>query len=172
MLVTNSTHLNHVVNSETLKSDHSSPMEATTEIPEPVSDHLFLNNIRPEQAREFLLSHINRKLEVSESNPSRGIADYIGNANSSEETSNQIAISIRRALSTSSADLPNQAERIASITNEVNDGFTEARQIFTNLNSLRSEFLNDFESIQKNVNKFLNTLTSNFENKVIDKAES
>jgi len=140
----------------------------TSPLPEPMSDHLFLNNIRPEQAREFLLNHINRKLEVSPSLPVRSIADYSEDVSSINETSNQIIASINKALN---IDSPNSVAKTAEVTINLNSGFTEAREILKNLNILRREFLTEFHDIQKNVNGFLDKITSDASTKTIDHVE-
>jgi len=157
----------HETSEGLLPSDNKAPKSAP-QLPEPVSDHLFLNNIRPEQAREFLLNHINRKLEVSSPLPVRGVADYSEDVSSTNETSNQIIASVNRALN---IDSQNSTEKIDEVTNNLNSGFAEAREILKNLNILRREFLTEFHDIQKNVNGFLDNISSDSSTKTVDHVE-
>jgi len=168
-----STNINHSVNLD--KAERLAPAPQTSaspelELPDPVSDHLFLNNIRPEQAREFLLNQIDRKLEVSSSSQTRSATEYTGNnVETGEDTTNQIITSINKTLN--SLNDRSGSEKINVVAKEVNSGFSETRQIFQNLNVLRDEFLADFNNIQKNVNRFLNNLSSNVDARVVDHAE-
>ena len=169
------TNINHSANLD--KTERLTPAPQTSaspelELPDPVSDHLFLNNIRPEQAREFLLNQINRKLEVSSSNQTKNVSEYTeNNVETGEDTTHQIIASINQTLSNLNDSSGLNSEKIATVANEVNSGFNETRQIFQNLNVLRDEFLTDFNDIQQDVNRFINNLSSNVDARVVDHTE-
>jgi len=171
MIISSSTNMNNLNSPEIAGSAHPAPDKMSPsdpQLPEPVSDHLFLNNIRPEQAREFLLNLISRKLDVSTSMSNKGVADYSEDVSSANATSNQIISSINKALNLNSE---NGTAKIDEIKNSVNSGFSEAREIFKNLNILRREFLTEFNDIQNNVNGFLENVTSNTFTQTVDHVE-
>lgn len=167
MIIPSSTNMINLKSQETLEGftpPDDKKTSTESQLPEPVSDHLFLNNIRPEQAREFLLNHINRKLDIASSTATKNIADYSENVSSVNETSNQIVASINRALNNHNLRTQDATARIDEVISNVNSGFTETREILKNLNILRREFVTEFHDIQRNVNNFLDTkyATSNF----------
>lgn len=141
------------------------------QLPEPVSDHLFLNNLRPEQAREFLLNHINRKLDISSPIATKGVADYSKDVSSVNETSNQIIASINRTLNNTNIAPQDSVTKIDEVANSLNAGFAEAREILKNLNILRREFLTEFNDIQNNVTGFLDNISSNTSINTVDHVE-
>jgi len=171
MIISSSTNMINLSSSEPAESAiplANKVSRPDLKLPEPVSDHLFLNNIRPEQAREFLLNHINRRLEVSAPPPIRGATDYSEDVSSVNAASNQIIYSVNRALKLNSND--NNA-KINEVTDSVSSAFAEARDILKNLNILRREFLSEFNDIQKNVSGFLENIPSKTSTQTLDHIE-
>lgn len=149
---------------------NSTTTTSTPKPPDPVSDHLFLNNIRPEQAREFLLNQINRKLDITAPPPIKGAAEYSEEIASTQETSNQIIAVINNVLNNDVDEGTTQSTLISATRKEINHSFSEVKNIFENLNALREEFHTEFDDIQHNVNKYLDNISSNTPTKNLDHA--
>ena len=102
----------------------------SAEIPQAASDHLFLNNIRPEQAREFLLHHITQKLLTSNNQNNASYNNQTQEISSAQETSDKLISAINQ-FRRSFADSSNS--RLDELTTRIQQGFVEAHQSLQNI---------------------------------------
>ncbi len=137
------------------------------------SDALFLNNIRPDQAREFLQSSISRSINDHFSKPQSAQASqptFVRNFPTAEATASYIIDDITQATST----IPTQnqantsktlgaleapASNLESLINKIQDGFQQAKEALDQLGALTPGFTPEFEQIQQTVNGYLQFLS-------------
>lgn len=136
------------------------------------SDYVFLNQIRPEQAREFLLSRIGQSVTevVPQTKPavpafSRGLPD-------ASSTSSQIIENIGQAASSIGKDNAATTTTLKDLVESVQKGLKQAKESLANLNVLSQGFDTEFNSIESSVNRFLDQLQSPQTTEIAASAES
>jgi len=122
--------------------------QKTADLPEASSDHLFLNNIRPEQAREFLLNHIQRKLAYNAPNLSKSLQEYTAELGSANDVSKTINAKISNILNTENPSVNN-------LSDNIKNGFSEAQQVLNTIGIMDMGFQSEFEAIQRDVTDFI-----------------
>jgi len=127
------------------------------------SNHVFLNNIKPEQAREFLHSHIGRKIDESIPHHSRAY-----NTAKAPEYQNisadpaSVASSLINKINHSNAAIENEsADKSTSFKDlviAVQQGFSETKLSLEQRNEFHGQISQEFGEIKDQVNQFLSSL--------------
>jgi len=141
------------------KSRHDRPHHEDNDLkaPNSASDYVFLNNIRPEKAREFLHSRISRSIaEVAPQNHARQPA-FTRNFPDAATTASHI---IDNVNSTANAVSQDGNGDLQAIVEKIQEGFQLAKESLEKLNVLSQGFGPEFDDIQQRVNSFLDGLQS------------
>jgi len=119
---------------------------------------IFLNKLRPEQAREFLLNHISRKLNTLAFKNPLSFQSLTHDKLGTQETLNEIKTNIQQALANKNTEQPTTPSLLAidETKSQVSAGFKEAREILTNTDndSLKTEI----DEIEIEVKQFIDSL--------------
>lgn len=148
------------------------------------TDRVFLNNIRPEQAREFLHNHIGQSIAAfaSAGAPRSASAQpaFARSFPTAEATASHIIDNVSQAagaiptgtiktngidsgestgedstVDTSITDAPESGSNLSDLINKIQDGFHQAKDALEQLGALTPSFALEFEEIQQKVNDFL-----------------
>lgn len=136
------------------------------------SDYVFLNQIRPEQAREFLLSRIGQSITdvVPQAKPALpGFSQSLPDAKS---TSSQIIDNVGQAASSIDQNNSATGKTLKDLVESIQKGFKQAKESLANLNVLSQGFDTEFNSIESSVNRFLDQLQSPQTTEISASAES
>ncbi|MDX1813013.1 MAG: hypothetical protein R3240_13745 [Gammaproteobacteria bacterium] len=113
----------------------------------------YIGNIQPEQAREFLASHVNRKLsEITSPYNVEQQPAYHTPFNNELQLENHLKESISQASLRESSHL--------NIAKQVSTAFNEAQNILTNSMNLPDNLQNEFTRIQYSLSDFIARLNS------------
>ena len=123
-----------------------------------VSDHVFLNNIRPHQAREFLHNHIGRA--VAEQTPKSQAAQpaFTRSFPDAKTTASHIIDTVNQAASSLPEHNADSGNNLKDLINRIQEGFNQAKDALEKLNVLSQGFAPEFDDIHQSVNNFLQFL--------------
>jgi len=144
------------------RDDHASQPAATARA---ASDPVFLNNIRPAQAREFLHNNIGRSISDYAAKSQPGQSAFARSFPNAETTASQIIDTIGQAANTIPKTNPGnpasetQGKSLADLVNKIQDGFRQTKEALNQLGALSSGFAPEFDKIQERVNNFLQFLS-------------
>ena len=146
-----------------LNSRHSSELGDTSpKIHKAESDRLFLNNIRPEQAREFLHSHIGRSIAEHAPKSQTAHPSFTRIFPDANTTASHIIDDVSQAASSlpeESASTPAKPNsNLKDLITKIQDGFRQAKEALEDLGTLSQGFAPEFDEIEQKVNAFLQFL--------------
>lgn len=158
-----------VIDSLTPKPSHSAVATTNANTPtisqdlQTQTDHSYLNDIHPEQVREFLINHVNRRLNETPANN----ADVTNEYDSVASTESDLGIKLTQSVS--------QAYLVTGQTPEeiqvnVTKAFHEVSEALHSTNSLPENLENEFTRLKYSISDFITRLNElgksgiNFEN--------
>ncbi|MDH3327494.1 MAG: hypothetical protein OEM38_12365, partial [Gammaproteobacteria bacterium] len=141
---------------------------------EMTADHVFLNNIRPDQAREFLNNQIGRSIAELAPGTQAAAPAFKRNFSDANSTASNIIENVNQAANAIPASNENDAEpkvTLEDLINKIQEGFQQAKNAFEELNVMSQGFEPEFDQIQQQVNGFLQYLKDPINNTIPSTAE-
>ncbi len=123
--------------------------------PEP----LFLNELKPQQARDFLVSRLLKKLDATSlPNINNQNQNFVNNA-SPRDTANNIITSLNK-FNQKSENPEAPSASINKLSNILHSAIDETTSTLNNVNALTPEIASEFEKIFNDVTSFINSLNN------------
>jgi len=122
------------------------------------SDYVFLNNIRPNQAREFLHDHIGRSIAEIIPEPQSIQPAFTRSFPNADATASHIIDNVNTASNSLPKESTGANGGLADLINKIQEGFNQAKEALEKLNVLSEGFAPEFDDIHQKVNTFLQFL--------------